>query len=116
MEYAMATLITGGDKPGSVVGTMIHELAHSWFQHVLATNESKHEWMDEGFTSFISALCSNEILDKNLENPFENSYKSYYYLVKSGKSSHRQPIQIGMIPTCLTVLPPIAKELYFYHN
>jgi len=85
MEYAMATLITGGDKPGSVIGTMIHELAHSWFQHVLATNEAKHEWMDEGFTSFISALCSNEILEKNKENPFENSYKGYYYLVKSGQ-------------------------------
>ena len=41
MEYAMATLITGGEKPGSVVGTMIHELAHSWFQHILATNEAK---------------------------------------------------------------------------
>ncbi len=85
MEYAMSTLITGGDKPGSVVGTMIHELAHSWFQHVLATNEAKHEWMDEGFTSFISALCSNEILGKNKENPFEGSYKGYYYLVNSGK-------------------------------
>lgn len=85
MEYAMSTLITGGDKPGSVVGTMIHELAHSWFQHVLATNEAKHEWMDEGFTSFISALCSNEIREQNKENPFENSYKGYYYLAKSGK-------------------------------
>lgn len=85
MEYAMATLITGGDKPGSVIGTMIHELAHSWFQHVLATNEAKHEWMDEGFTSFISALCSNEIREQNRENPFENSYKNYYYLVNSGK-------------------------------
>lgn len=85
MEYAMSTLITGGDKPGSVVGTMIHELAHSWFQHVLATNEAKHEWMDEGFTSFISALCSNEILEQNKENPFEGSYRGYYYLVKSGK-------------------------------
>ncbi|MFS4446039.1 M1 family metallopeptidase [Maribacter sp. 2307UL18-2] len=85
MEYAMATLITGGDKPGSVIGTMIHELAHSWFQHVLATNEAKHEWMDEGFTSFISALCSNEIREQNKDNPFENSYNSYYYLVNSGK-------------------------------
>ncbi len=85
MEYAMATLITGGDKPGSVIGTMIHELAHSWFQHVLATNEAKHEWMDEGFTSFISALCSNEIREQNKENPFENSYKSYYNLALSGK-------------------------------
>ena len=85
MEYAMSTLITGGDKPGSVIGTMIHELAHSWFQHVLATNEAKHEWMDEGFTSFISSLCSNEILEKKKENPFEGSYRGYYYLVNSGK-------------------------------
>ncbi|MFS4492696.1 M1 family metallopeptidase [Maribacter sp. 2308TA10-17] len=85
MEYAMATLITGGDKPGSVIGTMIHELAHSWFQHILATNEAKHEWMDEGFTSFVSALCSNEIREQNKENPFEGSYKGYYYLVGSGK-------------------------------
>ena len=85
MEYAMATLITGGDKPGSVIGTMIHELAHSLFQHILATNEAKHEWMDEGFTSFISALCSNEIREQNKENPFEGSYKGYYYLVNSGK-------------------------------
>ena len=85
MEYAMGTLITGGDRPGSVIGTMIHELAHSWFQHVLATNESKHEWMDEGFTSFISALCSNEIRGSKKDNPFENSYKGYYRLVQSGK-------------------------------
>lgn len=85
MEYAMSTLITGGEKPGSVIGTMIHELAHSWFQHILATNEAKHEWMDEGFTSFISALASNEIRNQNKQNPFAGSYKGYYYLVKSGK-------------------------------
>lgn len=85
MEYAMSTLITGGDKPGSVIGTMIHELAHSWFQHILATNEAKHEWMDEGFTSFISALCSNEIREQNKQNPFERSYNNYYNLVASGK-------------------------------
>jgi len=85
MEYAMSTLITGGDKPGSVIGTMIHELAHSWFQHILATNEAKHEWMDEGFTSFVSSLCSNEIRAQNKQNPFERSYNSYYNLVASGK-------------------------------
>jgi len=85
MEYAMATLIAGGDAPKDISSTMIHELAHSWFQQVLATNEGKHAWMDEGFTSFISALCSNEIKEKSLENPFRNSYKGYYYLVASGK-------------------------------
>ncbi|WP_291959729.1 M1 family metallopeptidase [Maribacter sp.] len=85
MEYAMSTLITGNRKFGSLVGVMAHELAHSWFQHILATNESKHEWMDEGFTSFISKLCMTEIMDFDKENPFESTYKGYRNLALSGK-------------------------------
>ena len=85
MEYAMATLITGERKFSSLVGVMAHEMAHSWFQHVLATNEAKHEWMDEGFTSFISTLCMNQIMDQNKDNPFENTYKGYRNLALSGK-------------------------------
>lgn len=85
MEYAMSTFITGERSFGSLVGVMVHELAHSWFQHVLATNESKHAWMDEGFTSFISSLCMNEIMEQGKQNPFEGSYKGYFALVNSGK-------------------------------
>ncbi len=84
MEYAMSTLITGGRNFGGLVGVMAHEMAHSWFQHILATNESEHEWMDEGFTSFISSLCMNEIMDRNKENPFQGSYRGYFALVNSG--------------------------------
>lgn len=84
MEYAMSTLITGKRQFSSLVGVMVHEMAHSWFQHILATNESKHEWMDEGFTSFISSLCMNEVMKQNKENPFDGSYKGYYALVNSG--------------------------------
>ncbi|CAZ95733.1 M1 family metallopeptidase [Zobellia galactanivorans] len=85
MEYAMATLITGERKFGSLVGVTAHEMAHSWFQHILASNESKHEWMDEGFTTFISSLAMNEVMQENKENPFEGTYKGYYSLVNSGK-------------------------------
>jgi len=85
MEYAMSTLITGNRKFGSLVGVMAHEMAHSWFQHILATNEAKHEWMDEGFTSFISKLCMTEIMDYEKENPFEGTYKGYRNLALSGK-------------------------------
>ncbi len=85
MEYAMATLITGKRKFGSLVGVTAHEMAHSWFQHILATNEAKHEWMDEGFTTFISALGMNEVMAQQKQNPFENAYGGYYHLVKSGK-------------------------------
>ena len=84
MEYAMLTLITGGRKYGSLFGVTAHELAHSWFQHVLATNETKHEWMDEGFTSFISSLAENEILNQNKDFPLEGSYRGYYALAASG--------------------------------
>jgi len=84
MEYAMSTLVTGNREFGSLVGVMVHEMAHSWFQHVLATNESEHEWMDEGFTSFISSLCMNQIMEQNKQNPFEGSYRGYYALVNSG--------------------------------
>ncbi|MCW1952761.1 MAG: M1 family metallopeptidase [Flavobacteriia bacterium] len=85
MEYAMSTLITGERKLNSLIGVMVHEMAHSWFQHILATNEAKHSWMDEGFTSFISALCMQELSGKTDGNPFAGSYRGYQYLVKSGK-------------------------------
>ncbi|MDY7396427.1 M1 family metallopeptidase [Aureibaculum sp. 2210JD6-5] len=84
MEYAMCTLITGGRNFGSLVGVTAHELAHSWFQFLLATNEIKHEWMDEGFTSYFSSLAMNDILNQNKENPSAGSYRGYLRLAKSG--------------------------------
>ena len=85
MEYAMCTLIAGGEKLGSLIGTTAHEFAHSWFQFVLATNETKHEWMDEGFTSYISAAAMNEVMNQKKELPNSGSYNGYFYLVKSDK-------------------------------
>lgn len=85
MEYAMSTLILGNGTMAGLQGVTAHEMAHSWFQFVLATNESKHYWMDEGFTSFISDLAENTISTKKVDNPLEGSYKSYYFMVNSGK-------------------------------
>ena len=90
MEYAMITLITGERSFGSLVGVTAHELAHSWFQHVLATNEMKYEWMDEGFTTYISTLAEDKILDQNNEFPLMSSYGNYIYLAQSGKEQPQQ--------------------------
>ena len=84
MEYAMCTLITGERSFGSLVGVTAHEFAHTWFQFLLASNEAKHEWMDEGFTSYISAKAMNEVMQQNKENPHAGSYRGYYRLVESG--------------------------------
>ena len=90
MEYAMMTLITGNRSYESLLGVTAHELAHSWFQHVLATNEMKYEWMDEGFTTYISTLAVEEILNKKTLFPFSSSYDNYFYLVSSGKEEPQQ--------------------------
>lgn len=85
MEYGMCTLITGKRKFGSLVGVTAHELAHAWFQFLLATNEARHYWMDEGFTSYISDYAMNAVMDSNEENPTTNAYRGYIYLATSGK-------------------------------
>lgn len=84
MEYAMCTLITGEREFGSLVGVTAHEMAHAWFQHILATDEAQHEWMDEGFTTYISSLAMNEVMDQNKENPLEGTYRGYVSLANSG--------------------------------
>ena len=84
MEYAMCTLITGERSFGSLFGVIAHEMAHSWFQFVLASNESKHPWMDEGFTTYISNLAENHILKKGKENPLLSSYSGYFSLLSYG--------------------------------
>jgi Peptidase family M1 domain len=85
MEYAMCTLILGEGEFEGLLGVTAHEMAHSWFQHILATNEAKHSWMDEGFTTWLENYGLNEIADKKVVNPHEDSYRSYLFLVKSGK-------------------------------
>jgi hypothetical protein len=83
MEYAMCTLIEGGETLNDIVGTVFHELAHTWFQQILATNESKHSWMDEGFTSYISSLASNAFLREDDREPSSKNYNGYFYAVKN---------------------------------
>lgn len=84
MEYAMLTLITGERNFGSLVGVTAHEMAHAWFQHLMATNENTHEWMDEGFTSYISSAAMNQVMETYAENPHTGSYSSYTRLANSG--------------------------------
>jgi hypothetical protein len=89
MEYAMCTLITGQRNYGSLLGVTAHEMAHTWFQFLLATNEAKHEWMDEGFTSYISTLAENELSGNKSENPLLESYQDYIVLANS---RYEQPL------------------------
>lgn len=82
MEYAMCTMITGKRSYPSLFGVTAHELAHSWFQHILANNEAKHPWMDEGFTEYITSLAEKNVSGKTSLFPHKSSYDSYYMINK----------------------------------
>ena len=84
MEYAMCTMITGERSYPSLLGVTAHEMAHAWFQHLLATNEAKHAWLDEGFTEYITSLSENYVNNESPEFPHKSSYDRYYLLAKSG--------------------------------
>ena len=83
MEYPMCTLITSSGTFRGLVSVTVHESIHSWFQGLLATNESKYEWMDEGFCTFAQYRTLNYLYNKKPLNPLARNYGSYYRLVSS---------------------------------
>ena len=87
MEYGMCTMILGEARSlENLLGLMIHEGAHSWYQQMLATNESTKPWLDEGFTSYAEDFVMNALFPKDdMPNPFYNAIQSYVRFVKSGK-------------------------------
>lgn len=89
MEYAMATLIKSHN-----LGTVFHEWMHSWYQHILGTNESLYGWMDEGFTTF----AENEVMDFYNENwatksPFISEAAKFKLAADYAKSKTDLPLK-----------------------
>ena len=85
MEYSMLTLVNSGKDFVPLVSVTSHELAHSWFQGVLATNEMNHEWMDEGSASYFGDLAESFVLGSDFYNSIRSSYGRYISLANSGQ-------------------------------
>lgn len=87
MEYGMCTMIMGNAKSlEGLADLMFHEASHSWFQHILASNESMRAWMDEGFTSYAEHLMMAKIFPghvKKYPNPHYNSVEFYTEFIKT---------------------------------
>lgn len=84
MEYPMATLVTGRRDLSGLFGVITHESIHSWYQGMLATNESKYPWMDEGFTSYVEYLALDHVLKLNQKNPLSGIQNYYMKMATSG--------------------------------
>lgn len=85
MEYGMCTIMLGEHQTiERLVGLMVHEGAHSWYQHMLATNESMTPWLDEGFTSYAEDFVMYQLFPpKNPQpNPFVEALENYRNFTK----------------------------------
>lgn len=91
MEYPMCTLVTSRGTQDALVSVCVHEAAHSWFQGVLATNEAKYAWMDEGFTTYAQSFTMDYVYKRNQINPLARSYKGY---VNLAISQYAEPLTI----------------------
>lgn len=88
MEYGQTTMILGEHSSlKRLVGLMVHEGAHMWFQQMLATNESTMPWLDEGFTSYAETLVLDQLFpaEEPQANPFVGSLRGYINFTKTGK-------------------------------
>ena len=88
MEYGMCTMILGESSSlEGLVGLMVHEGSHSWFQQVLASNESMQPWLDEGFTSYAESLVMHQLFPpkEKLPHAFLSTLQSYVNFTKTGR-------------------------------
>ena len=76
------------DAIAEFFGDNAHEMAHTWFQFLLATNEVKHYWMDEGFTEYFGELAGSHILNYSFKliNAITKSDERVFQIELAGKN------------------------------
>jgi hypothetical protein len=52
MEYPTVTIIAPTNNEKILDFTIAHEISHNWFYGILASNERKHPWLDEGLNTY----------------------------------------------------------------
>lgn len=60
MEYPMITFIDPRAAGQSLATVIAHEVGHNWFYGVLASNERREPWLDEGLNSYYDHLFDRD--------------------------------------------------------
>jgi hypothetical protein len=90
MEYPNCTMISGPS-----LGTAFHEWMHTWYQMMLATNESEYPWMDEGFTEWATDLV-----------------EEYYRQQVSRKTLMNDPVALRQNDSAAMAPPALHQGIY----
>lgn len=80
MEYPMITVVNYFDHTKLTERTVMHEVGHNWLYGILAFNERKNPWLDEGINSFYE----NEYIQKYYPNDlFLTDYRVPKFMAKN---------------------------------
>jgi hypothetical protein len=101
MEYPMITVISACSER-----VVMHEVGHNWFYGILAFNERKYPWLDEGFNSYYEYEymqhyhpASTFLLDLDFRSTFHSQdYPEFYnpYFLHQFTHSHFDYQPIGL--------------------
>ena len=89
-------------RPRDLSATIVHEIAHQWFYGLLANNQTRYGWMDEGFATFFENQAMEHIFGTEAEyikspSGFWGKYfgywrslrqeerLDYFYFIRKGK-------------------------------
>jgi hypothetical protein len=96
-EYPMLTMILG-KRPGSkgmsggypIITLAIHEIMHNWWYSVVANDESRSAWLDEGFALFFQYEYADAISQE--KNGVRAIQASYDYMLPPARKGAFEPM------------------------
>lgn len=79
MEYPTITFITGDRGAFSLASVMAHEIGHNWFQGMLANNEIRDPWFDEGLVSYYTTRIMEDMFGPYAMTEYDRPFKNRHY-------------------------------------
>lgn len=119
MEYPQITIVSVASNPEHVI---VHEVGHNWLYGILAFNERRFPFLDEGLNSFYDNRYSNEVSNNsfsiiNLEEEKKKAVDKipYFMMVLLGKD---QPLDLHSTEYAYlnyALIPYEKSKFVFYH-
>ena len=86
MEYPGIVFCMYNIKDGMLFHDVTHEIGHNWFPMIVATNERRFMWMDEGMNTFINSFAAGWFNHGEYGDTTNNDIMQVAQVLKAGTS------------------------------